>query len=183
MQLTWKAYMRAQVKKGLRALSCNAFINRTWGFLPKMALWLNKHVIIPKITYAAVTCGTKWTLLWQSQSWKVCRRPHVGAMRTTPTKVLELLLELLTLRTLMDSAVLMAAYCLPGPDPRNLGIGHDQIRAKADKVDNKFSMIKDLVTLRSTFGKSQIVIPIESVGEKLVQSAEKKACLVYRWSL
>ncbi len=47
--------MRAQVRKGLRALwSCNAYIDRTWGLSPKMALWLYKHVIIPKIIYAAV---------------------------------------------------------------------------------------------------------------------------------
>ncbi len=43
------------------------------------------------------------------------------------------------------------------PDPRNLGIGHNQIRTKADKVDNKF--IKDHITLRHTFGKYRTVIP------------------------
>ncbi len=45
------------------------------------------------------------------------------------------------------------------PDPRNLGIGHNRIWAKADKVDSKLSMIKDHVTLRLTSGKSWIVIP------------------------
>ncbi len=39
------------------------------------------------------------------------------------------------------------------PDPRNLGIGHNRIWAKADKVESKFSMIKD------TFDKHWIVIP------------------------
>ncbi len=44
------------------------------------------------------------------------------------------------------------------PDLRNLGIGHNRIRVKADKVDSKFSMMTDHITLRRTFGKYRIVI-------------------------
>ncbi len=64
-KLMWKAHVRTQVKKGLKALwSCNAYIGRTRGLSPKMALWLYTHVIIPKITYAAVAWwyGTDITL-------------------------------------------------------------------------------------------------------------------------
>ncbi len=40
---------------GLKTLwSCNAFIGRTWGLSFKIALWLYKRVVIPKITYATV---------------------------------------------------------------------------------------------------------------------------------
>ncbi len=47
-KLTWKADVRALVKKGLRALwSCNAFIGKAWGLSPNMTLWLYKHVINP----------------------------------------------------------------------------------------------------------------------------------------
>ncbi len=44
------------------------------------------------------------------------------------------------------------------PDLRNLGIGHNRICAKADKVDSN-RMIKDQLTRRRTFGKYRIVIP------------------------
>ncbi len=54
---------------------------------------------------------------------------------------------------------------LPRPDLRNLGIGYNQIRAKDDKVDNKFIMIKDHITLGRTFGKYQIVIPTREEWE------------------
>ncbi len=80
-------------------------------------------------------------------------------MRTIPTKVLEMLLDPPTLRTAVESTVLMAAYCQPWPDLQNLRIGHNRISAKADKVDSMFSTIKDHVTLRRTFGKYHIVIP------------------------
>ncbi len=70
-----------------------------------------------------------------------------GAMRTTPTKVLEMLFDLSTLRTAVESTALMAAYRLPRPDLRNLGIGDNRNWAKTDKMDSKFCMIKDHVTL------------------------------------
>ncbi len=74
-KLTWKAHMRAQVRKGLSALwSCNAYIGRTWGLSPKMALRLYKRVIIPKITYAAVVW---WDGMDDGPSWNACRKPHV----------------------------------------------------------------------------------------------------------
>ncbi len=81
-----------------------------------------------------------------------------GATRTTPTKVLEMFLDLTTLGMAVESAALIAAYHLLRPNPGNLGIGHNRIWAKADKMD-KFSMIKDHITLRRTFGKHRTVIP------------------------
>ncbi len=105
-----------------------------------------------------------------------------GEMRTTLTKVLEMLLDLPILGTGVESVALMAAYCLPRPDLRNLGIGHNQIWAKVDKVDSKFGTIKkDQVTLRRTFNKYRIMIPTRE--EWGGQSTEKWACLVYKWSL
>ncbi len=82
-----------------------------------------------------------------------------GAMRTTPTKMLEIFLDLPTLGMAVESAAQMAAYSLLRPNPKNLEIWHNQIWAKADKMDNKFSIIKDHVTLRSTFDKYWSVIP------------------------
>ncbi len=58
-----------------------------------------------------------------------------GAMRTTPTNVMETFLDLLTLETAMESAALMAAYRLPTPDSKNLGIEHNRIWAKVDKMN------------------------------------------------
>ncbi len=85
----------------------------------------------------------------------------IGAVRTTSTKVLEVLLDLPTLGTTVESAALMAVYRLPRPDPRNpgRGIGYNRIQARADKVGSYLSMIKDCVTLLHTFSKYRIVIP------------------------
>ncbi len=128
-----------------------------------MILWLYKRVIISKITYAAVTWwDVKKIALARSKMERLQRATCTmipGAMRTTPRKVLKMLLDLLTLRMAVESAALMAAYRLPRSYLRNLEIGHNWIQAKADKVDHKFSVIKDHVTMWRVFRKYHVVIP------------------------
>ncbi len=87
-----------------------------------------------------------------------------GAMRTTPTNVLEMFLDLSSLGTTMKSVALMATYCLLGPNPKTPEIRHHRVWAKTD--NHKFSMIKDHVTLRRTFGKYRIVILTREKWEK-----------------
>ncbi len=87
------------------------------------------------------------------------------AMRTAPTKMLAMFLDLPTLGTEMESAALMAAYHLPEPNSENLGIGRNRIWTKADKID-KFSRIQDHITLRRTFGKYRTVISTREEWDK-----------------
>ncbi len=85
-----------------------------------MALRLYKRVIIPKITYAAVAWwdGTD-IVLARSKLERVQRAAYImitGAMRTTPTKVLETFLDLPILGIAVESAALMAVYRLSRPN-------------------------------------------------------------------
>ncbi len=67
------------------------------------------------------------------------------------------------------------SICLPRADPRNLGIGHNRIWAKAYKVNSKFSTIKNRVTPRHTFSKYRIVIPTrEEWGENWPNQLRKE---------
>ncbi len=165
-KLSCEAHVRAQVKKWLTALWPGiAFIGRAYRLSPKMTLYHYKRVIIHKITYVAVTWWdiTDIALARSEQSeLELLRRAActmiTGAMRTT-TKVLEMHLDLPTFGMAMESAALKATYRLLWPNLRNLGIEHNRIWTKADKVDSKFSMIKDNVTLRPTFNKYKIGIP------------------------
>ncbi len=123
--------------------------------------WLHERVIIFKITYAAVVW---WDGIDVASARSELERLHraacsmiTGAMRTTPTKVLEMFLDLLTLGMAVESVALIAPYHLPRPNPGNLGMGHNRIWAKADKM-NKFNLTKDHITLRCTFGKHRTVI-------------------------
>ncbi len=106
--------------------------------------------MISKITYATVTWWDRMDIaLARSLPERLQRAVCVmitGAMRTTSTKVLEMFLDLLTLGMAVELAALMVAYRLPEPNPKNLEIVYNRIWAKADKVDSKFSMIKDYIT-------------------------------------
>ncbi len=66
----------------------------------------------------------------------------------------------------VESATLVAAYHLPRPNSGILGIGHNRIWVKADKMDNKFNMIKDHITLRRTCGNYRTVIPTREEWDK-----------------
>ncbi len=101
-------------------------------------------MITPKITYADVAWWDKMDIaLARSELERLQRVACIIAstMRKTQTKVLKMLLDLPTMGTVVESAALMAAYRLPRPDPKNLGTGHNRTWAKADKMDDKFSMI------------------------------------------
>ncbi len=64
-----------------------------------------------------------------------------GAMRTTPIKMMEMLLNLPTLSTVIEAATLTAAYRLPRPDKRpwKRDIAES---GRLKNVDNKFTMKK-----------------------------------------
>ncbi len=81
------------------------------------------------------------------------------AIRTTATKALKMLLDLLPLKTVVETVALGAAYCLLRPSLITLEIGHNQMWLKEDKVDSKFNMTEDYTTLRHTFGKYRMVVP------------------------
>ncbi len=143
-KLTWKAHVRAQVKKGPRALwSYEVFIGSAWELLPKMTLWLYQCVIIHKITYVAAAC---WDIVdigkvRMGTSLEGCTHyDHRGNENNSDKSTGN---ALGSANTWNGGRVCrtMVAYRLPRSDPRNLGIGHNRIYAKAYKVDSKFSMI------------------------------------------
>ncbi len=89
-KLMWKAHMRAQVKKVLRALwSRNAFIGNGWRLSSKMTLLLYKRVIIPKIMYAAVAWWNIMDIALARSELELLQRAIctmiTGSMRTITT--------------------------------------------------------------------------------------------------
>ncbi len=113
-KLRWKAQVKKGAKgfvvestseKGAKGWLSNAFVGKTWGLSPKMALWLYKRVIIFKITYAAVAWWDRMDIVLARSELERLQRAAcimiIGTMRTTPTRVLEMFLDLPTLGTAM----------------------------------------------------------------------------------
>ncbi len=110
----------------------NAFIGMTWEPSSRMTLWLYKCVIILKITYAAVAWWDIMDIALAKTELERMQRATcimiTGAMRTTPTKVREMLFDLPMFGTAVESAAPMAAYRLPRSNLRNLGKAHNRIK-------------------------------------------------------
>lgn len=54
-KLHWKLHVTEQIGKTFASLwACERAIGRSWGFSPKISLWLYKMVLLPRLTYAAV---------------------------------------------------------------------------------------------------------------------------------
>ncbi len=79
-----------------------------------------------------------------------------GAIRTTLIKLLEMFLDLTSLRTAVKATVLAATNRLQRSNLTTLET--NRIWVKADKIDRKFKTKKNHTTLRSIFGEYRIVI-------------------------
>jgi hypothetical protein len=85
------SYMRKKFYSSMWV--CRKAIGKTWGINPKIALWMCKAVLLPKLMYAAIVW---WPMVSRVEIRNLLQslqgnylRAAVGAMKTTPTEVLE----------------------------------------------------------------------------------------------
>ncbi len=65
-----------------------------------------------------------------------------------------MLLHLTQFGTVVGAVAPAAVYCPPRPNQRALKIEHNWIWMKMEKVDNRFTMLKDYILPRYMFDKS-----------------------------
>ena len=112
-RLNWKANVCERVKKATCAMyTCNKIIGKKWGPNPKTILWLYTAVVRPILTYG---CAVWWQAAQKTTNLKLMTKVQrlaclatTGAMRTTPTAGLEVILHLLPLDLFMQES---AAKC------------------------------------------------------------------------
>lgn len=101
-KLSWNAHLDSTINKAINALwLCSKTVGRKWGLRPKMIMWIYTSIIRPKITYASLvwwpktreaTAGMKLAKLQRLACIAI-----TGAMRSTPSKALDAILNLLPL--------------------------------------------------------------------------------------
>jgi ribonuclease HI len=118
-KLNFNSHIKNIIKKSQLALwTSRRVCKKTWGVTPKIALWMYTAITRPIITYAAI--------VW----WRNCDKSNVrnkltrlqrlaclnitGAMSTTPTAALEVLLNLAPLHIKIEEEAKMAALRLKG---------------------------------------------------------------------
>ena len=152
-KLNWKKHVDTKVEKALVAFyQVKRAVGKTWGLSPRIVHWLYVTVIRPVITYAAVVWWKRTELCTVIKQLEHLQRIAclyiTGAMRTTPTAAIELLLGLPPLQVVIQQSAMSACYRLQATGQWvNSTIGHAGIRKK---------MIQNMPSLQS---RSDRIIP------------------------
>ena len=114
-KLNWRLHVEAKCDKALISIhQLRRSVGKTWGISPKIAQWIYTAIIRPTITYAAVV----W---WSRVDKKVaCNKlNHIqrlaclyitGAVRTTPTLALEIIVGLRPLDIHIKQEAMLSCY-------------------------------------------------------------------------
>ncbi|XP_047995576.1 uncharacterized protein LOC125233562 [Leguminivora glycinivorella] len=97
--LRYKTHIREQTAKAIRTLyQCKRAVGKNWGLKPSMIHWIYKAIITPRVLYGAVIWWHRTHIgEYRKNLTKVQRLACLmmtGAMRTTPTHAMEVLLGL-----------------------------------------------------------------------------------------
>jgi ribonuclease HI len=98
-KLTWNNHLDYVIKKAKTALCCcRRAMGQTWGLSPKVSMWMYRAIVRPIVTYASIIWWTKTQQVTAQTKLRQLQRQAclavTGAMSTTPTRSLEVILNL-----------------------------------------------------------------------------------------
>jgi len=116
-KLNWKLHLEAKCRKATIAFhQVRRIAGVTWGMTPRVIHWLYTAVIRPIISYAAVVWWPRVTLITASKQLDHIQRLAclyiTGAVRTTPTAALELIIGISPLPIHIRQEAMSACYRL-----------------------------------------------------------------------
>ncbi|XP_063361824.1 uncharacterized protein LOC134650821 [Cydia amplana] len=97
--LRYKTHIKEQTAKAIRTLfQCKRAVGKNWGLKPGMIHWIYKAIILPRVLYGAVTWWHRAHIKENQRDLTKVQRlaclMMTGAMRTTPTHAMEVMLGL-----------------------------------------------------------------------------------------
>ena len=114
-KLTWQAHLENKYNKAVSTFwQCRRIVGKTWGITPKIAHWIYVAIIRPMLTHAAVVwwprveLGVAKTMLGRLQ--RLACLAITGAIRTTPTAAMEILLGLPSLDVHIKNIAMNSCY-------------------------------------------------------------------------
>jgi hypothetical protein len=116
-KLNWKQHLLDKRKKLYSSMwVCRRAIGKTWGINTKIALWMYKAILLPRLLYAAIVW---WPTVSKVETRNLLRslqgnylKAAVGAVKTTPMEVLEVALYQAPLDLAAIETVGLTAYRL-----------------------------------------------------------------------
>ena len=116
-KLNWSIHIDSKCNKALISLNqLRRSIGKTWGLTLRTARWMYTAIIRPSLTYAAVVWWPRVKLKTASRQLDHLQRLAclfiTGALRTTPTKALEIIVDLLPLPIFIMQTAMLACLRL-----------------------------------------------------------------------
>ena len=116
-KLNWNAHLEDRYKRAIKIFfQCRKIIGTNWGLKPKYALWLFNMIIRPIVTYASLVW---WPKVNQISAQNVLSKIQriaclciTGAFKTTPTRALEVILDMRPLHIQIKAEAMSSAYRL-----------------------------------------------------------------------
>lgn len=180
-KLTWKTHLQAIIKRGKAAFwTLRGCLGREWGLQPKVVRWLYVTVIRPMVTYGCLVWWQRCRLQEARKSLASFQRlaciATVGAIRSTPTAALEVLLGLPPLHLFLENAATTAAHRLVvhGMLLDQSG-GHASILSSAREWCKELNMPQDRIPKALAFNNriEELKIPAREdwlEGSELIQN-------------
>lgn len=188
-KLTFDSHLEKVTTKATRALwACRSMVGKKWGLKPYMMRWLYTKVVRPTITYASLIWWHKTNragfISKLSKLQRLACLGITGAMITTPTAAMEMLLDLPPLHLVMRAEALGAAYRLNinaiglRSGNRKIG-GHNEIFNQLENT-RILSMPSDRISKVFDFRKPfRVVIPERVEEERILKLREQRRTIWY----
>jgi len=165
--LNWNAHLSYVMNKASIILwTSRSMVSQTWGLQPKMVMWLYKMIVVPVISYASVVWWTKTNqITTQNRLSKIQRTACLlitGAMHSTPTAAMEVLLNLPPLHLIIQKEARITNYYMYISDKKEINKLYDENLYRSMVRENdifKHEKI-DKISAKYEFGKQfNIEIP------------------------
>ena len=158
-KLNWNDHLEEKLRKYYAAFwLCRGTFGGGWGLKPRMMVWLYKAVLVPRVAYASVVW---WLKTEQVSVFKklaglrgLVLRGAVGAMRTTPTASLGMLLGVPPLHLDIKGSKANSAYRLRSYGQWKPGTRHSKIPLLEEPI---LGMRTDFIPRSFQFGKNWTV--------------------------
>ncbi len=180
-RLTWKAHLDTKCSKATVAFAqARRAIGTKWGLSPKSVRWLFTAVIRPMITYGAVVWWPRVKLdTTRKQLGRVQRLACLcttGALNSTPTAALEVLLGLPPLDIHIQKEAMASSYRLWVNNTWNRGsTGHKRIWGRMRAISDVHKMHSDTRTPCFRFSNNfQTLFPVREEWKEPI--ADSNVC-------
>lgn len=173
-RLTWNPHIQKTTHKSIVALGrCRRMCGKNWGLNPKMTLWLYTRVVRPMIAYGAIVWWNKTRQSGVARQLSCVQRlaclATTGAMRTTPTAAMEVLLNLPPLHIFIQKEARSIRYrLLQGHAPISQQHGSDHLKLYEElRADPLLGMHSDSMIPRYSYEKNfKVQIPGREAWEE-----------------